>query len=72
MGQKRFLMSQKELQRYHVMSKILEGRMTTPVCVSHRQVGCSREFKLKQKTGFSDKSKGSSLRARRYPSWQPG
>jgi Trp operon repressor len=29
MEQRRFLMSQKELQRYHVVSKTIEGRMST-------------------------------------------
>lgn len=29
MEQRRFLMSQKELQRYHVISKTIEGKMNT-------------------------------------------
>jgi len=29
MDQKRFLMSQRELHRYHVISKAIEGKMST-------------------------------------------
>lgn len=49
MGQKRFLMSQKELQRYHVMSKILEGRMTTLEAAESLNVSTRQVFRLKVK-----------------------
>jgi len=49
MGQKRFLMSQKELQRYHVMSKILEGRMTTLEAAESLNLSKRQVFRLKAK-----------------------
>jgi hypothetical protein len=49
MGQKRFLMSQKELQRYHVMSKILEGRMTTLEAAESLNLSTRQVFRLKAK-----------------------
>jgi hypothetical protein len=49
MGQKRFLMSHKELQRYHVINKVIEGRINTTE--ASKSLGLSRRqiFRLKAK-----------------------
>lgn len=49
MGQRKFLMSQKELQRYHVMSKVLEGRMTTLDAAESLNLSTRQVFRLKAK-----------------------
>jgi len=49
MGQKRFLMSQKELQRYHVISKAVEGRMTALEVAESLNLSTRQVFRLKAK-----------------------
>lgn len=49
MGQRKFLMSQKELQRYHVMSKILEGRMSTLDAAESLNLSRRQVFRIKAK-----------------------
>ena len=49
MGQRKFLMSQKELQRYHVMSKVLEGRMTTLDAAESLNLSRRQVFRIKAK-----------------------
>lgn len=49
MGQRKFLMSQKELQRYHVMSKVLEGRMTTLDAAGSLNLSRRQVFRIKAK-----------------------
>jgi hypothetical protein len=49
MGQGKFLMSQKELQRYHVMSKVLEGRMTTLDAAESLNLSRRQVFRIKAK-----------------------
>lgn len=49
MGQKRFLMSQKELQRYHVISKAVEGRMTVLEVAESLNLSTRQVFRLKAK-----------------------
>lgn len=49
MGQGKFLMSQKELQRYHVMSKVLEGRMTTLEAAESLNLSTRQVFRVKAK-----------------------
>ena len=47
MGQERFLMSQKELQRYHVINKVLEGRQTTLEAAGSLGLSRRQVFRLK-------------------------
>ena len=47
MEQRRFLMSQKELQRYHVVSKTIEGRMSTKEAAE--MLGLSQRQVFRQK-----------------------
>ncbi|MEW6163283.1 MAG: ISNCY family transposase [Nitrospirota bacterium] len=49
MGQKRFLMSQRELQRYHVINKVVEGRMTTLEAAESLNLSRRQVFRLKTK-----------------------
>lgn len=54
MGQKRYLMSQEELQRYHVLSKVLEGRITTVEAAAHLGLSRRHLFRLKAKMAAAD------------------
>jgi hypothetical protein len=54
MGQKRFLMSQKELQRYHVINKVIEGRINTTEASTSLGLSRRQIFRLKAKVLVKD------------------
>jgi hypothetical protein len=54
MGQKRFLMSQRELQRYHVVKKLIEGEITTKDAASALNLSRRQIFRLKAKVIDAD------------------
>lgn len=49
MGQRRILMSQEELQRYHVLSKAIEGRMSALDAAGILYLSRRQVFRLKAK-----------------------